>query len=236
MAQFRHRASGETVGATRAQSPKQIETQDRGWIQVGPGNWEITSLIPGIRPLVLEDPEFREQYEAVDADAQVGLAAPGPGTLQQSPQPTPAPPAHTAAQALPPQKTAEDWAAENRATQEAAIAAEKAKAEAADAGGDEGGTDAGTEGGVDPITGEASDDAGGEDLSVEGGSEPAAPEAEAGAETEPVALTYGGKVISEMSKGELKNACDHAGLAVGGNMEQLTERLLQHLIGEDPAG
>ena len=195
MARFRHRESGETESGRRTQSPDQIESRDKGWEQVGVGSWILDSDNPGItKALVLEDAKFRAAYEPLDENARVALAAPSPGTMQQTPQPTPAPPDHMAAQALPHQKTAEDYAAERRVTQAAAIAAEEVKAaaaaEAETAGGDAGGTAASDgpevnlDDPVDPITGEASAAAGGEDLSVEGGGEAAAPEAQAGAETE----------------------------------------------------
>lgn len=114
MARFRHRESGVIVGATRLKSAKQVETADRGWVQAGVGNWEVTSQIPGMRPLVLQDPDFRAQYEAEDQDGRVALTAPQSDTPQQTPQDAPAPPDHTAAQNLPSVPTARDYAAEHQ--------------------------------------------------------------------------------------------------------------------------
>lgn len=162
MARFRHRESGANVSATRLTSPKEIEAKGKGWITAGSGNWEIVSVdVPGAKHEVLEDHEFREQYEATDHNAEKVLAAPSPSELtQQLQHEAPAPPEHSATQALPKGKTAADYAAKRRKTQEEAIAAEKAKAE-------------------DPITGEPidpaddtaepADDAGDPEVDVTGG-------------------------------------------------------------------
>lgn len=140
MARFRHRESGANVSATRLSSPKQIEAKGKGWITAGVGNWDVVNVdVPGSKHEVLEDHEFREAYEPTDADAEKALDAPSPADLiQTAKHEAPAPPDHTAAQALPQGKTAADFAAERRGIQEQAIAEEQAKGE-------------------DPITGEPID-------------------------------------------------------------------------------
>lgn len=129
MARFRNRESGAVVGATRLRSAKQVETANRGWITAGANTWEVMPTIAGARPSVLTDQEFRAQYEPLDGGAEAALAAPGIGE-QQLRHAAPAPPEHSARQALPKQKTAEDHAAEKRAQREKAIAEREASDDA----------------------------------------------------------------------------------------------------------
>jgi hypothetical protein len=131
MARFRHRTSDELVAATRLRSPKQVETKNKGWITAGVGNWEVHTYTAGIKPTILEDPEFRETYRPDDADGEKALAAPDPGTLgPQHNHVQPAAPAHSKMQNLPPVKSAREAADEQRRKDEAA-AAEAAAADAA---------------------------------------------------------------------------------------------------------
>ena len=113
MARFRNKATDEIVGATRLKSSKEVETQDRGWITAGANTWEVVATIPGRRPLVVEDPDFREQYEPLDPSAEKMLAAPALGTQLPKHDP-PAPPRHSKTQALPKVKTASAYAEEHR--------------------------------------------------------------------------------------------------------------------------
>jgi hypothetical protein len=83
----------------------------------GVGTWEVCNVdVPGSRPLVVEDPDFRDGYEPLDPSAERALAQPDPGTLQTTAaqHDPPAPPQHTAAQNLPEQKTARQYALEHQ--------------------------------------------------------------------------------------------------------------------------
>jgi len=134
MARFRHRTEDTIVAATRLMSPKEVETGNKGWITAGVGNWEIHSLVPGKKPVVLQDPEFRDAYEANDASATKALDAPDPGTLgPQHNHVQPAAPDHSKVQNLAPAKTARQAADEQRRKDEAAQAATKAAEAAAQA-------------------------------------------------------------------------------------------------------
>jgi len=116
MARFRNAETGEEVAATRLKSPKQMETRDRGWTTAGAGTWEVVSMVVGMRPLVVEDPDFRRDYEPVDVAGERALEAPNPAdlALQQPRHDAPAPPRHESRQALPAQPTARDYASEHR--------------------------------------------------------------------------------------------------------------------------
>jgi len=112
MAQFRERQSGRIVHAERVKSPMQVETYTSGWVTAGVGTWHVIDPTPGRKGAVVEDPNFRREFEPLDADAIKALDMGAPGTAKVEPGHTPAPPAHTAAQSLPPTKSAEQAALE----------------------------------------------------------------------------------------------------------------------------
>lgn len=114
MAQFRRRADNRVVHAERVKSPMQIETYLAGWVTAGVGTWHVIDPTPGMKGAVAEDPDFRRDYEPLDADAEKALGMGAPGTAQREPGFTPAPPQYTAAQNLPPLKSATQAAAEGR--------------------------------------------------------------------------------------------------------------------------
>lgn len=111
MAQFRQRSQNRVVHAERVKSPMQVETYERGWVTAGVGTWHVIDPTPGRRGTVVEDPEFRRDFEPLDADAAKSLGQAAPGTPVGPPHDPPAPPQHTAAQNLPPLQTASERAA-----------------------------------------------------------------------------------------------------------------------------
>jgi len=200
MARFRNRETGENVAAIRLSSPKQVETRDRGWITAGCGTWEVVSLTPGIRPLVLEDPGFRAEYEGTDADAGVALAAPGPGDLdQQLVHEAPAPPAHTAAQSLPETPTARDYAREHQVA--TPVEDEEANEENP----------------TPESSSPTSDD--GDDVGAGQG-----PEGEEG----DLSIDDDGAGLGDLSNDSLRELCEQEGLSKSGNKAEMVDRLEAH--------
>ena len=111
MAQFKRLADGRIFHAERVKSPMQVETYISGWVTAGVGTWHVIDPTPGMKGAVVEDPEFRRDYEPLDPDAQKSLDMGAPGTTSRGPSPQVVPPVYSAAQSLSPAQVAAERAA-----------------------------------------------------------------------------------------------------------------------------
>ena len=111
MARFQLRGTSRIFYAERVKSPMQVETYLAGWVTAGVGTWHVIDPTPGMKGAVVEDPEFRRDYEPLDADAQKSLDMGAPGTTSRGPSPAVVPPVYSAAQNLSPAQVAAERAA-----------------------------------------------------------------------------------------------------------------------------